>query len=82
MSSSRNTRWAKIYLTRRLMSHVFIKYRLSLRLSINVLLIETMEKILGYVKFMKGLVTKMRAISFEDDDRLVHWSAIDNRSLV
>ncbi|KAK4723871.1 hypothetical protein R3W88_026650 [Solanum pinnatisectum] len=37
---------------------------------------------LGYVKFMKDLVTKKRAISFEDDYRLQHCSAIATRSLV
>ncbi|XP_049348181.1 uncharacterized protein LOC125812747 [Solanum verrucosum] len=33
-------------------------------------------------KFMKDLVTKKRAVSFEDDARLQHCSAIDMRSLV
>ncbi|KAK4731533.1 hypothetical protein R3W88_024521 [Solanum pinnatisectum] len=35
-----------------------------------------------YEKFMKDLVTKKRANSFEDDDRLQHCSAIVTRSLV
>ncbi|XP_049394609.1 uncharacterized protein LOC125858867 [Solanum stenotomum] len=35
----------------------------------------------GYVKFMKDLVTKKRAVSFEDDDKLQHCSAIATRSL-
>ncbi|KAK4737323.1 hypothetical protein R3W88_001020 [Solanum pinnatisectum] len=36
----------------------------------------------GYAKFMKDLVTKKICISFEDDDRLQHCSAIATRSLV
>ncbi|KAK4731209.1 hypothetical protein R3W88_024197 [Solanum pinnatisectum] len=36
----------------------------------------------GYSKFMKDLVTKKRAVSFEDDDSLQHCSAIATRSLV
>ncbi|KAK4733964.1 hypothetical protein R3W88_008225 [Solanum pinnatisectum] len=35
-----------------------------------------------YVKFMKDLVTKKRAVSFENDERLQHCSAIATRSLV
>ena len=37
---------------------------------------------LGYAKFMKDLVTKKRLVTFEDDDRLQHCSAIATRSLV
>ncbi|XP_069150729.1 uncharacterized protein [Solanum lycopersicum] len=36
----------------------------------------------GYVKFMKDLVTKKRSVTFEDDDRMQHCSAIATRSLV
>ncbi|KAK4707467.1 hypothetical protein R3W88_032959 [Solanum pinnatisectum] len=36
----------------------------------------------GYAKFMKDLVTKKRAVSFEDDDRSQHCSVIATRSLV
>ena len=36
----------------------------------------------GYAKFMKDLVTKKRQVTFEDDDRLQHCSAISTRSLV
>uniref|UniRef100_M1D9K3 Integrase core domain containing protein n=1 Tax=Solanum tuberosum TaxID=4113 RepID=M1D9K3_SOLTU len=50
-------------------------------LSINVPLIETLEEMLGYVKFMKDLMTKKRAVSFEDDYRLQHCSAIATRSM-
>ncbi|KAK4708643.1 hypothetical protein R3W88_029568 [Solanum pinnatisectum] len=50
--------------------------------SINVPLIEALEQMPGYAKFMKDLVTKKRVFSFEDDDRLQHCSAIATRSLV
>ncbi|KAK4729541.1 hypothetical protein R3W88_022529 [Solanum pinnatisectum] len=36
----------------------------------------------GYAKFMKDLVTKKRVVSFENDERLQHCSAISTRSLV
>lgn len=52
------------------------------QLSINILLIEALKQMPGYAKFMKDLVTKKRAISFEDDDRLQHCSVIATRSLV
>ncbi|XP_049371952.1 uncharacterized protein LOC125836842 [Solanum verrucosum] len=52
------------------------------QLSINVLLIEVLEQMPEYAKFMKDFVTKKRAISFEDYDRLQHCSAIATRSLV
>ena len=35
-----------------------------------------------YAKFMKDLVTKKRLVTFEDDDRMHHCSAIATRSLV
>ncbi|KAK4717946.1 hypothetical protein R3W88_016284 [Solanum pinnatisectum] len=50
--------------------------------SIKVLLIEALEQIPGYAKFMKDLVTKKQAMSFEEDDKLQHCSAIATRSLV
>ena len=52
------------------------------QLSINVPLVEALEQMLGYAKFMKDLVTKKRSVTFEDDDRLQHCSAIATRSLV
>ena len=52
------------------------------QLSINVPLVEALEQMSGYAKFMKDLVTKKRSVTFEDDDRLHHCSAIDTRSLV
>ena len=36
----------------------------------------------GYAKFMKDLVTKKRSVTFEDDDRKQHCSAISTRSMV
>ena len=51
-------------------------------LSINVPLVEALEQMPGYAKFMKDLVTKKRLVTFEDDDRLQHCSAIATRSLV
>ena len=36
----------------------------------------------GYAKFMKDLVTKKRSVTFENDDRPHHCSAIATRSLV
>ncbi|XP_049359584.1 uncharacterized protein LOC125824281 [Solanum verrucosum] len=50
--------------------------------TINVSLIEDLEKIPGYAKFMMDLVTKKRAVSFENDKRLQHCSAIATRSIV
>ena len=52
------------------------------QLSINVPLIEALEQVLGYAMLKKDLVTKKRSVTFEDDDRLKHCSAIATRSLV
>jgi len=52
------------------------------QLSINVPLIEALEQMPGYAKFMKDLVTKKRVVSFENDEKLQHCSAISKRSLV
>ena len=52
------------------------------QLSINVLLIEALKQMYSYAKCMKVMVTKKRSISFEDDDRMQHSSAISTRSLV
>ena len=52
------------------------------QLSINVRLVEALEQMPGHAKFMKYLVTKKRSVTFEDDDRLQHCSAIATRSLV
>ncbi|XP_015161612.1 uncharacterized protein [Solanum tuberosum] len=50
--------------------------------SINAPLIEALEKMPRYSKFMKDLVTKKRAASFESEDKLQHCSAIATRLLV
>ena len=52
------------------------------QLSINVPLIEALEQVPGYAKFIKNMVTKKRSVSFEDDDRMQHCTAIATRSLV
>ena len=52
------------------------------QISINVPLVEALEQMPGYAKFMKDLVTMKRSVTFEDDDRLQHCSAIATRSLV
>ena len=52
------------------------------QLSINVPLVEALEQMPGYAKFMKDLVTKKRSVTFEDDDRMQHCRAIAIRSLV
>ncbi|KAK4737817.1 hypothetical protein R3W88_001514 [Solanum pinnatisectum] len=52
------------------------------QLSINVPLIEALEQMPGYGKFMKDLVTKNRDVNFENNERLQHCSAISTRSLV
>ena len=52
------------------------------QLSINVTLVQVLEQMTGYAKFMKDLVTKKRSVTFEDDDRMQHCSSIATRSLV
>ncbi|XP_069145424.1 uncharacterized protein [Solanum lycopersicum] len=52
------------------------------QLSINVPLVEALEQIPDYSKFMKDLVTKKRSVAFEDYDRMQHCSSIATRSLV
>ncbi|XP_069150209.1 uncharacterized protein [Solanum lycopersicum] len=52
------------------------------QLSNNVPSIKAVEQMSGYAKFMKDMVTKKRSVSFEDDDRMQHCSAIATRSLV
>ena len=52
------------------------------QLSINVPLVESLEQMPGYAKFMKVLVTKKRSVIFENANRMQHCSAIATRSLV
>ncbi|KAK4717993.1 hypothetical protein R3W88_016331 [Solanum pinnatisectum] len=51
------------------------------QLFINVTLIEALEQIPGYSKFVKDLVTKKRDANIEDGAKLQHCSAISMRSL-
>ena len=46
------------------------------QLSINVPLVEALEQMPGFAKFMKDLVTNKRSLTFKDDDRLQHCSAM------
>ncbi|XP_069152682.1 uncharacterized protein [Solanum lycopersicum] len=52
------------------------------KLSINVTLIEALEQMPGYAKFMKYMFTKKRLVSFKDNEIIQHCSAITTRSLV
>jgi len=52
------------------------------QISINVPFIEALEQMPWYAKLMKDLVTKKRAVNFENYERLQHCSAISTRSLV
>ena len=52
------------------------------QLSINVPLVEALEQMPGYAMFIKDQVTKKRSVTFEDDDRMQHCTAIAIRSLV
>ena len=45
------------------------------QLSINFPLVEALEQMSSYAKFIKDLVTKKRSVTFEDD-RMQHCSAI------
>ena len=52
------------------------------QLSINISLIESLKQMTDYTKLMKYMVIKKRSVSFEDDDRMKHYSAIATRSLL
>ena len=52
------------------------------QLSINVPLIEALEQMSNYAKFMRDMVTKKRSVRFKDDDWMQHCGAIATRSLV
>ncbi|PHT60107.1 hypothetical protein CQW23_02470 [Capsicum baccatum] len=61
----------------------FSKFMTMLKqLTINVPLVEALEQMPGYAKFMKDLLTKKRAVSYEPADNIHHCSAISTRSLV
>ena len=46
------------------------------QLSFNVPLIEALEQMLDYDKFIKDMVTKKRSVIFEDDDQMQHCSDV------
>ncbi|XP_016574400.1 uncharacterized protein LOC107872124 [Capsicum annuum] len=52
------------------------------QLTVNVPLVEALEKMPGYTKFIKDLVTKKRAVSYKPVENLYHYSAISTISLV
>ena len=51
------------------------------QLSINVPLINVLEQIPDYTKFMMDMVTKKRLVSFADGDEMHECSFIATRSL-
>ena len=52
------------------------------QLRVNVPLVEALEQMPGYAKFMKDLLTKKIIVSYETIDNFYHCSAISTRSLV
>ncbi|XP_015168695.1 uncharacterized protein [Solanum tuberosum] len=61
----------------------FAKFINMLRqLLVNILLVEALEKLPGYAKFMKDLVTKKRVVSIDLTNNVHHCGAIATRSLV
>ncbi|PHT29040.1 hypothetical protein CQW23_31360 [Capsicum baccatum] len=62
---------------------MFSKFMNMLKqLTINVPLVEALEQMPGYAKFMKDLLTKKRAASYELANNVHHCSAIATSSLV
>ncbi|XP_047267310.1 uncharacterized protein LOC124897818 [Capsicum annuum] len=61
----------------------FIQFMAMLKqLMVNMPLVEALEKMPGYAKFIKDLVTKKRIVSYELVDNLYHCGAILTRSMV
>jgi len=52
------------------------------QLSINVRLLEALEQVPRYAKFMKDLATKKRVVSFANEEKLQHCSVIATWPLV
>ncbi|XP_049349268.1 uncharacterized protein LOC125813838 [Solanum verrucosum] len=52
------------------------------QLSVNIPLVEALEQMPGYAKFMKDLVTKKRVVSHDFSNDVHHCSVIATRSLV
>lgn len=51
-------------------------------LSVNIPLIEALEQIPVYTKFMKDIITKKRSVSYESADNIHHYSTVATRYLV
>lgn len=55
----------------------FSKFMAMLKqMTVNVPLVEALEQMLGYAKFMKDLMTKKRAMSYKPLDNLYHYSGL------
>ncbi|XP_047252281.1 uncharacterized protein LOC124887134 [Capsicum annuum] len=52
------------------------------QLTINLSLVEALEQMPGYARFMKDLVMKKQTVSFESANNLHHCGAISTKSLV
>ncbi|XP_055835196.1 uncharacterized protein LOC129903681 [Solanum dulcamara] len=62
---------------------IFLKFISMLKeILVNIPLVEALEQMPSYAKFMKDLVTKKRTVSFVPADNLHQCSAISTRSLV
>ena len=55
---------------------------MSKQLSINFPLVEALEQMFGYAKFMKDMVIKKISVTCEDDGTMQHCSAFATTSLV
>lgn len=52
------------------------------KLVVNIYLVEILEQMLGYAKFVKDLVNKKRMVSYEPIENVHHCSAIATSFLV
>ncbi|XP_047253815.1 uncharacterized protein LOC107844736 [Capsicum annuum] len=60
----------------------FSKFMVMLKkLTVTVPLVEAVEQMSGYTKFIKELVTKKRMVRYEPVDNLHHYSVVSTRSL-
>lgn len=50
--------------------------------SVNISMVDTLEKMAGYAKFMKYLVTKKMMVNIESEGTMYHYSIIDTMLLV
>lgn len=61
----------------------FSKFMAMLKqLTVNMTLVDALDHMSGYAKFIKDLVTKRITVSYEPVDNLHYFSAIATRSLV